>query len=341
MTVDRRDFLRLGAAAVAGVAASGVLEGCKVESRRELADDSFLRLRDDYFRDQLRRNPVTSTYLGGDGWDQSLRDLNGRLRDYSPDALKDEAEEYFNLDRAHNSIDASLLSTHRRIDHTVIGAQMAFLKQQLDRRYHERAVDTYVAEPFRGVDWQIQQMRTFSGGRLGDEAEWRLVVQRVSAIPAYLTVARANLEAGRKAGNVADQRMIQTDGIAGSRANAAYFRDTLPALARRYLGDQSYASSMSSGIAGAAGSAAKAYDDFAGWLERNFRSDRTDRFALGEAAYEWRLRTVFRDERSASDLFEYGARQVEEYTNRMAEVAERIARERGIVLPFNNPTDRA
>ena len=42
-------------------------------------------------------------------------------------------------------------------------AQVAFLKYLLERRYHERAVDTYVAEPFRGIDWQIQQMRSVRG----------------------------------------------------------------------------------------------------------------------------------------------------------------------------------
>src|SRR5206468_9428056 len=43
----------------------------------------------------------------------------------------------------------------------------------------------------------------------------------------------------------------------------------------------------------------------------------------------------------ASDLFEYGARQVEDYTQRIAEVAERLSRARGISLPFSNDQDRS
>jgi uncharacterized protein (DUF885 family) len=342
MTVDRRHFLRAGATLAAGVAAAPILEACKLESRRDLADGGFLQLRDRYFREQLVLNPVTSTYLGGDGWDAALRPIGGRLRDHSPDALDDEAREYRRLERALGAIDPALLTPPRRIDHSVMGAQIAFLRHQFERRYHERAVDTYVAEPFRGIDWQIQQMRPFAEGRLGEEAEWRLVVTRLSAIPAYLTVARANLDAGRRSRNMPDRRMVQRDGIAGSRANAEYFRKTLPEQAKTHLGDRRFAGSMLAGIAGAGENAAKAYEDFASWLERTFPlNETTDRYAIGEAEYQWRVRNVLRDDRSPADLFEYGARQVEEYTQRIAEVAERISRARGISLPFANASDRA
>jgi uncharacterized protein (DUF885 family) len=318
-----------------------MVQACRLESRRELADGSFVTLRDRYFRDQLRRNPVTSTYLGGDGWDPALRELNGRLRDYSAGALTDEATDLRTLERAHSSIEATLLTPQGRIDHAVMDAQIAFLRQQLDNRYHERAVDTYVAEPFRGIDWQIQQMRAFPDGKLGDESEWRLVVTRLNAIPAYLQVARQNLEAGRRSGNIPDRRMVQRDGVAGSRQNATYFRTTLPALAKGYLGDHKFATTMLGGLGGAGDAAAKAYEDFALWLNTLFTAnDATDRYAIGEAAYEWRLRNVFREQRSAADLYEYGARQVDEYTRRIAEVAERLSRDRGISLPFNSPEDR-
>lgn len=342
MTLGRRDFVRAGIAAAVGGVAAPLLTACRLESRRELADGGFVKLRDDYFRQQLASNPVTSTYLGGDGWDPALQQLNGKLRNYAPDALEDEASEYRRVERAHGSIDPNLLTPQRRVDHAVMAAQVAFLKMQLDRRYHERAVDTYVAEPFRGIDWQLQQMQTFPDGKLGDEGEWRLVVARLSAVPGYLAVARGNLAAGRKSGNMPDHRMVQRDGIAGSRANAAYFRATLPGLAKQYLGNRNFANSVGASVTTAAESAARAYDDFATWLERSFPVNETvDRFAVGETAYQWRVRNVLRDERSTADLYEYGARQVEDYTQRIAEVAERLSRERGISLPFTNNADRA
>jgi uncharacterized protein (DUF885 family) len=341
VTMQRRDFVRAGAT-LAAAAVAGPILGCKLEDRRELADQGIARLRDGHFRQQLIWNPVTSTYLGGDGWDPELRALNGKLRDYSADALRDELREYRDIDRGYGAVDPVLLPPQGRVDHAVVGAQLAFLKYQLERRYHERAVDTYVAEPFRGVDWQLQQMRATGAGMFGDMEEWRLVVARLSAVPAYLQVARANLEAGRRSGNIADRRMIQLDGVAGSRANAAYFRLSLPALARQQMGDQAFAGPMASNIASASENAARAYDDFANWLTAAFPADdKVDRFALGERAYEWRVRTIFRDDRSAAELFEYGARQVEEYTERIAEVAERIARARGMQLPFGGTQERA
>ena len=72
MTMDRREFVRAGATLAAGVAVAPVLQACKLESRRDLADGGFVLLRDRYFRQQLTLNPVTSTYLGGDGWDSEI-----------------------------------------------------------------------------------------------------------------------------------------------------------------------------------------------------------------------------------------------------------------------------
>jgi uncharacterized protein (DUF885 family) len=342
MTIDRRGFVKAGVTIAAGAAAAPLLSACKLETRSELADEGFIRLRNQYFRGQLQLNPVTSTYLGGDGWDAALGPLSGKLRDYSPGALSDEAREYRRITQAHAAIDESLLSPQGRVDSAVMTAQIGFLEHQLERRYHERSVDTYVGEPFRGIDLQIQQMPTTGEGLLGDENAWRQVVTRLAAIPPYLAVARENLQAGRRNGNVPDRRMVVRDGIAGSRANAAYFRTTLPRLAQGYMGSQPFARQMVAGIASAGDNAARAYETFATWLERGFPlNETTDRFAAGEAEYMWRVKNVLRDNRSAAELYEYGGREVEEYTRRIADVAERISRERGISLPFGSPEDRA
>ena len=69
--------------------------------------------------------------------------------------------------------------------------------------------------------WSL--MRAFPDGTLGDEPEWRLLVTRLNAIPSYLAVARENLEAGRRAGNMADRRMVQRDGIETSALGLGHF----------------------------------------------------------------------------------------------------------------------
>jgi uncharacterized protein (DUF885 family) len=344
VSVDRRGFIKTGTVLAASVAAAPLLNACRLESRQDLADDAFTALRDEYFRGQLSLNPVTCTYLGGDGYDPALAEMSGRFRDYSTTALSAESAEIRRLERAHASSDSALLSSSRRIDHQVMGAQLAFLRFQMDRRYHERAVDTYVTEPFRGIDWLMQQMRPMADGLLGDAGEWAMLVKRLDAIPAYLAVARSNLDTGKRTGNLPDRRMVQRDGIAGSRANAAFFRSSLPAQAKAYLGGQRFAGTTLTEVAASGEVAANAFERFASWLENNLifpSTDTADRYSLGEDAYEWRVRTVLRDDRPAADLYKYGEEQVELYTSRIAEVAERIASEKGIKLPFDTDQDRA
>src|SRR5262249_23734644 len=53
-------------------------------------EQQFGELEHRYVMFVLRRFPVVSTYLGGSEFDAALADNDGRLRDYSPEALRDE-----------------------------------------------------------------------------------------------------------------------------------------------------------------------------------------------------------------------------------------------------------
>jgi uncharacterized protein (DUF885 family) len=302
----------------------------------------FAALRERYFVRSLALNPVTATYLGGDAYAPALRDVNARLRDYRPEALAAESRFLRDTQRMLAAIDRSRLSTRDQIDHALIGAQIVFVRRQNEeRRYHQRAVDTYVAEPFRGVDWQLQQMTDVGRGLLGTRTEWRRVAQRLTEVPAYLDDAKANLLAGKAAGNLPDWRMVDRDGIAGSMANATYFRTTLPEQAAKYLGARAFAKAMLDDVTAAGGAAADAYAAFAEWLRRTYpETDRTDRFAVGEEEYDWRLRNNLRVERSAADLWEYGAQQVAAYEERIYSVAAEVARDAGLTVSFDDPAKR-
>ncbi|RAK51529.1 DUF885 domain-containing protein [Phenylobacterium deserti] len=297
----------------------------------------FEALRDRYFVGALRFNPVTATYLGGDAYAPELADSNARLRDYRPAALAGELAFYRQIQTAHAATRPQTLAPQLRIDHEVMGAQLAFIIRQLERRYHQRAVDTYVAEPFRGLDWQIQQMTDAGGGRLGTQAEWALAIRRTQVVPAYVQAAKANLQAGIAAGNRPDWRMVERDGVGGSKTNAEYFRKTLPDLARGYLGDRPFAAAALSQLTAAGEAAARAWDEFGAFLTTAFAGDRQDRFAAGVEDYEWRVRNNLRDRRSAAELFAYGQQQVALYQGRMFEVAEQVAREAGLNLSFATP----
>ena len=333
--MNRRTFVRRATLAAAGFGILRAVPACRSDSGTD-ADRSFADIRDRYFLRHLELNPVTSTYLGGDGYSSELRDINGKLRDYSAASLESELRFYRDMRDAVRATDPSALSASMRVDREVMGAQLEYLIRYLDvRRYHLRAVDSYVAEPFRGIDWQIQQMGSIDDGLLGTEAEWEYVISRLVAIPAYLDVARNNLLSGKRAGVVADPRMIERDGIAGSRANMEYFRTTLPASARAYLGERSFAPSIRDRIDAAGIAAASAYERFATMLTQSFPpGERSDKFGATPEEYEWRVHTVLRDPRSAEMLYAHGAQEVEKYTRRIVELAQIVARDASLPLSF-------
>lgn len=343
--MDRRAFLRSSAH---GAVAFGILRALPTRAAHAAepkpggAPGTFAALRERYFVASLRRYPVTATYLGGDAYAPSLADVNRRLRDFAPAAIARELADWRGMQHQLRAIAPAALPSRDRVDHALMTAQLAFLVRQLGTtRHHLRAIDTYVAEPFRGVDWQLQQMTDAGNGRLGTEAEWRDVIARLRAVPAYVRVAQENLAARKRAGVRPDRRMVQRDGIDGSAANAEYFGKTLPALARGYLGDRPFADAVLRELTTAGAAAAGTYTGFARWLERTFDvTERTDRFAAGTEEYEWRVRTVLGDRRSAAELHAYGAEQVALYEGRIFDVARRVAAEAGLALAWDTNAAR-
>ncbi len=304
-------------------------------------DATFVSLRDEYFLRTLEYNPVIATYLGGDGYDPSLRDINGRLRDYSQPGLAAEARLYRTYRDQLDTFDPTRLNLTAQIDHAVMTAQLEFLLHQFARGQQERAVDTYVAEPFRGVDWQIQQMQAFEGADRGSLDEWNLVISRLEAVPAFLASARANLLAGKANGNLPDRRMVRRDGIAGSQANADYFRTTLPATAKGYLGARPFANKTLSRLAEAGAGAADAFQGFAGFLEQTYdANEAADRYAIGEEEYAWRVQHCLQVDRTPQQLWDYGAEQVALYESRLFDVAQQVAREAQLGLDFRSDAVR-
>jgi uncharacterized protein (DUF885 family) len=335
----RRTFLRHSTHAALGI---GALASAACRGGRRSGGE-FASLRSEYVRRTLELNPVTSTYLGGDGYDGALLEANGRLRDYGRSALGAEAAWLEGLQRRLISVPGGTLDAGDRIDRELMDAQALFvLRQTAQYNYQQRCIDTYVAEPFRGVDWQIQQLTDAGSGRLGTEAEWEMVVRRLRAVRAYLDVARVNLEDGRALGNLPDRRMVQRDGIAGSEANAQYFRATLPELATRLLGDRPFARAMLAQLAAAGVSAGDEYARFAAHLREAYNPDEdvTDRFAAGEGEYAWRVQNCLRDGRSPAQLWDYGATQVAQYEEQMFGVAAVVAREAGLGLRFDTAASR-
>src|SRR5258706_9103202 len=156
---------------------------------------SWSDVRERYLTGFLKRNPITSTYLGGDGLSAALADVNATLPDVTPEGRADETAFYRSILGDLGRVDPAGLSPDDAIDRDVVVAQVRFMLHLLeDLHYDQRSVDTYTVAAFRGVDWQIQQMTEVAAGGRGTEEEWDRVARRVEAIPGFLSAVRTALE---------------------------------------------------------------------------------------------------------------------------------------------------
>ncbi len=361
--MKRRDFV-LGAASLSaagcaagpGGAGSAVARGSGSGGERGPGPSAALAAaRERYFLTSLALTPVTSTYLGGDGYSPLLRGVNGRLKDYSASSRRAERHFLTSVQGELASIAADRLRAAERTDHAVIAAQVAFQLRQLGAGADLRAVDAYVAEPFRGVDWQIQQMTEIAGSGslgegttggappalLGTEAEWQDLVARVGAVPDYLSVAADRLTEGVKEGIVPDRRMVERDGLQGGASNAEFFRSGLLDAATRHLGGRPFAEATLEQLRVVGAAAAEAFERFRARLKRLYPMDeRVDRFAAGEGEYAWRVRHCLLDARSPAELWAFGGEQVAASEERVFEAAARVARDARMKLPFATDADK-
>jgi uncharacterized protein (DUF885 family) len=309
-------------------------------------DKELKRIHDAYVVEFLRRNPTVNTYLGGAGLDPALKEVDGTLRDHSAQALEAEDRWLADTQKSLEGIDPNPLSANRRIDREVALAQIRFLIHQHQvRRYQERALDTYTDEPFRAIDWQLQGMTQTGEKTYGTADEWSLVAKRVGAVPQFLRTAQQQLLAGINANNTPDFRMLKRNGIDTSEADAKYFDETLPKLAdERITGtqrDQLLSQIRASKLA------AGAYRELRDFVAKTFSDDvatakvkqqfAADRFAMGEAEYNWALKNNFRIDKTAAQLYEEAWPIVEATQKQMIDLAREIGKTRGWTLPAEGP----
>jgi uncharacterized protein (DUF885 family) len=310
--------------------------------RRPWADARFAALEHEYAVYILGRFPVVATYLGGAAFDPQLAGIDGRLRDYSPEAIRQEDARLAELRARFAALSPAGLSPRRRIDRSVALAEIAFLEHQhLVRRHQQKSLDSYVDEPARGVDWQIQAMTAGGAASFGTDAEWQAVIARVRSVPQYLAIAERQLAAGLAAHNTPDSRVLVDFGVHSVAADADYFGSTLPQLAAGAIASAERTALLpdlqAAGEAGAAAyrhlgaMVAGAFFDSTGTGggELTPRSQyRADRFALGEAEYDWALRNNLRLTSTAAELYAQSLPAIEETRTEMTALARSIAASR-------------
>src|SRR5580765_1229403 len=309
-------------------------EAPKPQQQADNPDATLKKTLTAYAVELLRRNPTTNTYLGGAGLHPSLKEVDGMLRDYSASALEAEDKWLNETTAALDGMNPSGLSPNARIDREVALAQIRFmLHEHQVRKYHERALDTFVSDPFRAIDWQLQGMTRTDEKTSGTAEEWTLLINRVRSIPRYLNTAQAQLEIGMKAGHAPDSRMLVRDGLNTSEANAKYFGETLPKLADERMGGADRERSLTE-LKDACKDAAAAYDEFRKSLAATFFESAAgkkvkaefagDRYAMGEEEYNWAIKNNFKVDKTAAQLFDEAWPIVQATQTKMVEVARKI-----------------
>jgi uncharacterized protein (DUF885 family) len=330
---------------LAAVACSS--EAPKPQQQADSADTTLKKTLTAYAVEFLRRNPTTNTYLGGAGLDPSLKEVDGMLRDYSATALAAEDQWLTDTAKSIEAINPSMLSANLRIDREVALAQIRFmLREHQVRKYHERALDTYVSDPFRAIDWQLQGMTHTDEKVYGTAEEWTMLINRVRSIPRYLNTAQAQLEIGMKAGHAPDSRMLVRDGLNTSEANAKYFGETLPRLAEERMGGADRERSLIE-LKDACKDAAAAYDEFRKFLAATFFESAAakkmkaefagDRYAMGEEEYNWAIKNNFKVDKTAAQLFDEAWPIVQATQTQMVDLARKIGAQHNWKLPADGP----
>jgi uncharacterized protein (DUF885 family) len=313
-------------------------------------EEQFAVLEHRYVIFMLQRFPVVSTYLGGSEFDPVLADNDGKLRDYSAEAIKDEDSRLGEFREQFTALEPDALPPRRRADRSVALAEIEFLLHQHQvLRHQERSLDSYSDEPFRGVDWQIQGMTSTGAGTYGTESEWQAVIARTRAIPAYLAAAEKQLTAGVAAKNAPDWRMLRDTGLQATAANAEYFSKTLPRLAGTEIAS-AHKDALLADLQKAGDDAAAAYKHVRGFIADTFFVNpdgkdasalkpeyRVDHFALGRAEYDWALHNNLRLDTSAGELFNAAEPIIAESRDQMITLAREVAKNHKWKIPVDGP----
>ena len=337
--IRRRTASLAATAVLAAAAAHAQPPVAQPVTVRHSADEKFASVEHEYVTYVLGQFPVVATYLGGSAFDASLAGIDGRLRDYAPAALQKEDVRLAEFRTRFAALAPANLSARRRIDRSVALAEIGFLlHEQQVRRHQLRSLDSYVDEPFRGVDWQIQGMTATGSSTYGTDAEWQGVIARTRAIPAYLAIAQQQLRAGVEAHATPDWRVLRDFGLQSTTADADYFSKSLPQLAASDL-PPARREALVHELQEAGNQAAAAYRQLHDFIATTFFEDvradgagalkvpyRADRFVFGATEYDWALRNNLRVNTTAAELYTSSWSVVQATRAEMMELAKQISR---------------
>jgi uncharacterized protein (DUF885 family) len=330
---------------IAAALASSVA-GAATNSGASSAERRFAALEKSYVVYFFQHYPVVGTFLGASSLDASLADVDAGLRDYRPEAIAGEDAELLAYLHSFEALDGTTLAPAQRVDRAVALSQIRFLRHlHRVRRHQEVSLDSYVEEPFRGVEWQLQGMEVRADGTLGSHADWLRLIRRLRAVPVYLQVAERQLRLGIQRGHTPDQRVLSAYGLEIAAADEAYFRNSLASFALSRMPPDA-AHSLAPELETATHGAADAYAALGRFVRSTYFASvpvsaqpiakpayARDRYPLGRAEYDWALRNNFHLRATAASLMAGAMEPVETTGRAIAALAGEIAIRHGWPVP--------
>jgi uncharacterized protein (DUF885 family) len=265
--------------------------------------EEFYRRADKFIDRVMQEVPVAATQLGDHRFDD-------RLADYSKATLERQMRELKNAIEEFTSFDATSFDVDARIDHRVMIQMAKSALRGLEKfRSHLRNPSTYSGECTGGIFLLL--IKEFAP--LGERLEKAL--GRLRAIPEVLARGKDNLRP-TEVPPVWNEVAMES-----SQQGLALFTVLIPALAQQVpkLATELNAASLQ---------AAQALEDYGSFLREMVAAKAQGNFAAGRELFEELLHENHMLDYSAEELLKVGWRQFEETEKAMAELAQRINRQK-------------
>lgn len=258
---------------------------------------------DEYVRDYVGHDPITATQVGVEG-------LDGRLTDYSPDAVIGRAE----LGKQAMADVAGI----EPVDDAERIAKAVFLERmQAETELHDAGEDIGALNV---LESPVHAMReVFDLMPLEREEQWADAARRLRAMPTALAQVRSGIEYAAERGRIAAVRQVakvaeQCGRWAGERADRSFFHE-LVADAPAGVNDE---------LLAAAETAAGAYGEFGRYLREDLAPRAPQRDAFGAERYRLHSRKFTGADLDLDEAYAWAWEEFARIEQELHQVAGRI-----------------
>ncbi len=259
---------------------------------------------EEYLERLVKLDPIAATYLGIPGHDTELND-------FSPAGAA--ASQELSVSTLGKLRSLGRLTGRGRVAAVAMGERLRLAMDLFDAGEYKRQLNV-IESPLQYVRMAFDLMPAAS------EEDFSAIAQRLALVPRTLAGYRVSLQEGLSEGSPAPARQALA-GAAEARAYAApggYFAN----LAASYRGGDALVAAR---LADAAAAAAAAYDELAGWLERDYAPASHTSDYVGAERWQLACRTYNGMTLDASETYRWGWEELARIEAEMIRIAGQIA----------------